>query len=82
MNLTLEVSYAPIPTMIFVINGKNTFPGMIAKNTKPDFSLFLRDWYRRGFNLVWEEEPGRCFDCWNNKRVWFLHNQTVRGNEL
>ena len=54
---------------------ENTYPGMIAKNPKREFSLFLRDWYRRGFKLFWEEEPGLRFNCWNNKRVWFLRHR-------
>jgi hypothetical protein len=71
VTLTIEVSYAPIITMINVIN---TYPGMIGKNPKRDFSLFPRDWYRRGFKLFWEEEPGLRFNCWKNKRVWFLRH--------
>ena len=34
---------------------ENTYPGIIGKNAKLDFSLFLRDCYRRGINLFWEE---------------------------
>ena len=22
--------------------------------------------------MFWEKEPGLCFNCWNNKRVWSL----------
>ena len=44
---------------------------MIGKNPKPDFSSFLKDWYRRGFKLLWEEESGLRFNCSNIKRVWF-----------
>jgi hypothetical protein len=29
---------------------------MIGKNPKRGFSLVLRDWYRRGFKLFWEEK--------------------------
>ena len=31
---------------------ENTYPVMIAKNPKRDFSLFLRDWYPNGFKLT------------------------------
>ena len=51
---------------------ENTYPAMIGKNPKRDFSLFLRDWYRRGFKLFWEEESGLRFNCWGNKTIWFL----------
>ena len=54
---------------------ENTYPGMIGKNPKRDFSLFLRDWYRRGFKLYWEEEFGARFNCKNMKRVWFLRHR-------
>ena len=54
---------------------KNTNPGMIAINPKRDFSLFLRDLYFRGLKLCWKEELGLHFDCWNNKRVWFLRQR-------
>ena len=54
---------------------ENTYPGMIRKNSKRSFSLFLRDWYRRGFKLYWEEEFGPRFKCQNNKRVWFLRHR-------
>ena len=37
-------------------------PGMIGKNPKCDFSLFLRDWYGRRFKLFWEEEFGERFN--------------------
>jgi hypothetical protein len=45
---------------------------MIVKNPKREFSLFWRVWSRHSFKLFWEEEPGLPFNCWNNKRVWFL----------
>ena len=35
----------------------------------------IRDLYRRGLKLFLEEEPGLCFSCWNNKRVWFLRHR-------
>jgi hypothetical protein len=54
---------------------ENTYPGMIGKNPKRDFSLLLRDWYRHGSKLFWEEEPGLQLNCWNNKRIWFLRHR-------
>ena len=45
---------------------------MIAKNVKRDFSLFLRDWYRRGLKFLLEEDPGLHFNCWNDKRIFFF----------
>jgi hypothetical protein len=42
--------------------------------SRRDFSLLLRDWYRRGFRLFCKEEPGPRFNCWNNKRIWFLRH--------
>ena len=53
---------------------------MIGKNPKRDFSLLLRDWYRRDFKLLWEEESDLRFNCKNNKRIWFLrHNCEYNG---
>ena len=54
---------------------ESTYPGMIGKNPNRDFSLLLRDWYRRGFRLFWEEETGQRFNFWNNKRIWFLRHR-------
>ena len=51
---------------------KNTNPSLIAKNPRRNLILFSRDWYCRGLKFFWEEEPGLCFNSWNNKRVWFL----------
>jgi hypothetical protein len=48
---------------------------MIGKNPKRDFSLLLRSWYRRGFTMFWEEEPGLRFNCGNNKIIWFLRHR-------
>ena len=42
------------------------------KKIKRYFSLFFRDWHRRGFKLSWEEEFGTRSNCRNNRRVWFL----------
>ena len=54
---------------------ENTYIGLIRKNPKWEFGLFLGDWYLRGFKWFWEEESGPYFYCWNNKRIWFLRHR-------
>ena len=51
---------------------ENIYPGVIGKNPKRDSSLFLRDWRRCGFKLLWKKESGLRLSCWNNKKIWFL----------
>jgi len=46
----------------------------LQKKTNRDFSLFLRDWYRRGFKLLWGEEPDLLFNSLNDRRLWFLRH--------
>ena len=40
VNLTIDVYSVPIVTMKNVINGKNAYPGIIAKSPKHNFNLF------------------------------------------
>ena len=35
---------------------------MIGKNPNRNISSVLQDWYRRGFELFWEEESGLRFN--------------------
>ena len=70
LTLTLKDIYAAFVIIISVINGKIHILVWLEK-TLSAISVFLRDWYRGGFKLFWEEEFRACFNCKKIKRVWF-----------
>ena len=57
---------------------ENTYPNLIEKKYKQYFTLFLRDWYRRLFELLLEEEPGLRFNCLNSRGESGFNNITVK----
>ena len=70
MPLILEVSSIPVVNMRNCGHWEGNYPGIITKNHKRDFSLFFSDKNRRGFKLLWEEEPCRALNCYGKKNLF------------